>query len=101
MSERTQPRLDAMIRDFAGQLLEAKERGLERSHPARYRAMIAALRMALTERHGLGPCPDGDDARVRDDANAGFGFSIEALAARFSVPDEICPETDMMTSGGV
>ena len=50
MREPTLAELDMMVRDFLGQLLDAKTAGWDKSRPEHYRALLASLRMALSHR---------------------------------------------------
>jgi hypothetical protein len=43
--------VDNIVRDFMGQLRTATENGWHETKPAHYRAIVAALELALRERH--------------------------------------------------
>jgi hypothetical protein len=50
MREWTREELDGIIQDFTTQLCAAKVEGWDRSKPDRFRAIVAALQIALEER---------------------------------------------------
>jgi hypothetical protein len=50
MSEWTREELDAIIQDFTTQLCAARAQGWDRSKPEHFRAIVAALQLALEER---------------------------------------------------
>jgi hypothetical protein len=78
MAERTAAELEAMIRDFVGQLSEAKACGLDRAQPARYRALVEAVRLVLRERYGLGRTSEGEAVSRLLETLSALGVAIDA-----------------------